>query len=104
MQPILRLFFLCSYGILLSELDLEVGSLRTTDSVHQHFTEAIGAPTWTRAEPRRCCARTRSTAPDARVDLRESASARSASSCLFRTVSTAPAGRCRKVPQSLFAD
>ena len=28
-----------------SQLDLEVGSLRTTDSVHQHLTEAIGAPT-----------------------------------------------------------
>src|SRR5215468_8465520 len=69
----------------------------------QHFTEEIGALTWTRAEPRRCCARTRSTAPDARVDLRESASARPASSCLVRTVSPAPAGRCRKVPQSLFA-
>src|SRR5580658_7953822 len=55
-------------------------------------------PTWTRAEPRRCCARTRSTAPDARVDLREAASARPASSCLFRTVSPASADRCRKVP------
>src|ERR1051326_5448970 len=57
-----------------------------------------GAPTWTTAEPRRCCAHTRSTAPDARVDLRECASPRPASSSLFRTISQSSASLCRKVP------
>src|SRR5579859_1185291 len=70
----------------------------------QHFTEEIGALTWTRAEPRRCCARTRSTAPDARADLREAASPRPASLGHVQTISPASAGRCRRVLQSLFAD
>src|SRR5262249_53600332 len=56
------------------------------------------APTWTKAEPLRCCARTRSIGPDAPVDLREYASARPASSCLFRTVSRTPAASRQTCP------